>query len=42
MRRTFMDTKWIAIGFRYSHDELFPALAIEIPYYLLPRPAELR
>jgi ribosomal-protein-alanine N-acetyltransferase len=30
------------IGFRYSHDELFPALAIEIPYYLLPRPAEPR
>lgn len=25
------------LGFRYTHDELFPALGIEIPYYLLRR-----
>jgi RimJ/RimL family protein N-acetyltransferase len=25
------------LGFRYSHDELFEALGIEIPYYLLAR-----
>jgi len=25
------------LGFRYSHHEFFPALEIEIPYYLLPR-----
>jgi [ribosomal protein S5]-alanine N-acetyltransferase len=27
------------LGFHYTHDESFPALAIEIPYYLLPRPS---
>jgi RimJ/RimL family protein N-acetyltransferase len=27
------------LGFRYSHDELFPALDIDIPYYLLAPPA---
>ncbi|HET8966474.1 MAG TPA: GNAT family N-acetyltransferase [Candidatus Acidoferrum sp.] len=26
------------LGFYYTHCELFPALAIEIPYYLLRRP----
>ena len=26
------------LGFRYSHDELFEALGIQIPYYLLERP----
>lgn len=25
------------LGFRYTHDELFPALGIAIPYYLLRR-----
>jgi ribosomal-protein-alanine N-acetyltransferase len=25
------------LGFQYSHDELFPALGINIPYYLLRR-----
>ena len=28
------------LGFQYSHNEYFPSLQIEIPYYLLPRPAE--
>jgi len=28
------------LGFQYSHKEYFPSLQIEIPYYLLPRPAE--
>jgi ribosomal-protein-alanine N-acetyltransferase len=27
------------LGFHYSHDEYFPALGINIPYYLLRRPA---
>ena len=27
------------LGFRYSHDEFFRALGIDIPYYLLRRPA---
>jgi len=27
------------LGFRHSHDEFFPALEIDIPYYLLRRPA---
>lgn len=27
------------LGFAYSHDEYFPALGMDIPYYLLPRPA---
>jgi [ribosomal protein S5]-alanine N-acetyltransferase len=26
------------LGFRYTHDEYFPALAMSIPYYLLARP----
>ena len=26
------------LGFRYTYDEFFPALGIDIPYYLLPRP----
>jgi len=26
------------LGFRYSHHEFFPALGIDIPYYLLARP----
>lgn len=25
------------LGFRYTHDEIFPALGIEIPFYLLMR-----
>lgn len=27
------------LGFLYSHDEFFPALDVDIPYYLLRRPA---
>jgi ribosomal-protein-alanine N-acetyltransferase len=27
------------LGFHYSHEEFFPALGIDIPYYLLRRPA---
>jgi [ribosomal protein S5]-alanine N-acetyltransferase len=33
------------LGFRYSHDEHFPALRMDIPYYLLERngaPAEIK
>jgi [ribosomal protein S5]-alanine N-acetyltransferase len=26
------------LGFRYTHDEFFPALRMSIPYYLLERP----
>jgi [ribosomal protein S5]-alanine N-acetyltransferase len=26
------------LGFRYSHDEFFPKLSMDIPYYLLVRP----
>jgi RimJ/RimL family protein N-acetyltransferase len=26
------------LGFRYSHDEFFEVLGIDIPYYLMPRP----
>lgn len=28
------------LGFQYTHDEFFPALGIDIPYYLLPRSDE--
>jgi RimJ/RimL family protein N-acetyltransferase len=30
------------LGFRYSHDELFPALGLDIPYYLLTPSAARR
>ena len=30
------------LGFRYTHDEYFPALAMSIPYYFLPRLDEER
>lgn len=26
------------LGFRYSHDEFFPTLGMDIPYYLLTQP----
>jgi len=26
------------LGFQYTHDEIFPALGIDIPYYILRRP----